>query len=170
MSKTTSTTGSLKKSLVRIAALVVLLIGGAYLYLTNPWSVESQHQRVRHRVDTYFRTAQNSMSYNDRELARLTPAERGRYEIIRAIFTSLGNWPFAYRRDVVPEKFAAIADRLDADGGADLKTFEGCCALLVLCNEASSSFHDYPWITRLYEMEEDKTIPPLPKLKHPPGT
>lgn len=100
---------------------------------------------------------------------RMSKPDRGRYEIMRACSAALGNWPFAYKQNISEEKFVAIMNRVNANDGADLKTFEGCCELLVLLNDASKEFYDYPWVTELYGMAADGEIPPLPKLKPPPG-
>ena len=100
-----------------------------------------------------------------RSVAETDPQkERGRIEIIRAFGTAMANWPFYTPHSCIPEKVKAIADRLDANDGADFKTFEGCCELLVLGDEASWTFYDYPWIERLYEMEKSGEIPKLPTL------
>lgn len=159
-----------------MVVVLVALVGLSYLLVTQPWSAESRHRRLNQGIQQHFVQAEEPFRHYDVkhesfqvDTARMSKPDRGRYEIIRAVHTALGNWPFAYSKNVVPEKFAAIGARLDANGGADLKTFEGCCELLVLLNGASPEFHDYPWITQLYEMEKGGEIPPLPKLGPPSG-
>ncbi len=146
-----------------IGGLILLVAAAiAYTSVDGPWaSADLHHQHVVVRIKNHALQALQTFP-GSREPADIS--ERGRYEILRAINTAMGNWPFYYRQNCIPEKVKAIADRLDATQGADMKTFEGCCRLLVMCDEASWMFYDYPWIGNLHEMEESGAIPHLPPL------
>ncbi|MDI1319328.1 MAG: hypothetical protein PSW75_03925 [bacterium] len=151
-----------KRGLVVLVGLVVLLAVSAFL-MVKPWTPKFRHQRVLGRIEGHLKPIMVTMPVGD-AMQRLPKVERGRCEIIRAIWAALYNWPLYYQAGTVPEKVVAIADRLDANGGADLKTFEGCVELLKLFDEASWTFYDYPWVATLSEMEQEGMIPKLPVL------
>jgi len=157
-----------RRWLVPVVAVALLLIlpaaGWLYFSVDGPWTgADAHHRHVLRRIHTHYGRAMATFP-SDNPTDRMTQKERGRYEIVRAIGTAMGNWPFFYRQNCLPGKVQAIADRLDATDGAELKTFEGCCDLLVMCDEASWMFYDYPWTEKLREMDADGTIPKLPVL------
>ncbi|MCX6953240.1 MAG: hypothetical protein NTV51_13895 [Verrucomicrobia bacterium] len=90
---------------------------------------------------------------------------------LRAMQMSLYNT--FYHGDRTPPTSArlrAIADRLDADDGEDLKTPDGCRRLFALFEEASPAFKSYGPTLAVYELRDDGSIRTLqpketPRLK-----
>ena len=149
---------------VIFAAVIVAVAGLAFYQKTDLWK-EYHHRQLLRGIEAHLSRASNAFTRPDHQVVVPTAKdERGRYEILRAVGTAIGNWPFQYRENVVPEKFEALATHLDATNGADLQTFAGCARLLELCDESSWSFYDYPWVTTLREMESAGEIPKLPAL------
>ena len=141
------------------AAVAVGFAAWHFLGSDQAWQ-DYRHEHQLRRITRHVKPILLAMPHGE-AMERLPKAERGRNEIIRAIWTALPNWPLHYRRNTTPEKVRAIADRLDATNGADLQTFEGCVQLLALFEAASPSFREYPWVVTVYEMEAEGTIPRL---------
>ena len=152
-----------KIGLAVVVALAVTVAGGLYLLKSRNDRQIEHHKQLLFRIDAHLKAATGSLP-PVKAMEPWTRSERWRFEILRSVNTALWNWPLSDRRGTVPEKVAALADRLDATNGPDLKTFEGCVELLRLCDEASWTFYDYPWITRLYEMEAEEAVGTSPKL------
>lgn len=163
ISSTTPRTASKGKSRVGVWVLVAVLVVAGLGWWRITSSPDYQHRQVRLRLDHHFSTALMGIPSGSDSVNAMTKVERGRYEVIRAIHAALGNALY-YRGNSVREKLVAIADRLDTNGGADLRTFEGCAQYLVLFDEAAPAFREYAWVTNLYQAESEGMVPPLPKL------
>ncbi len=138
--------------------IVVVLAAGWFLKDSYQSWQKGRRLQLLQRISTHLRAAPGPMQKEP------PMYDLGRREIIQAINTALWNWPLYDARGTVPGKVEAIANRLDATSGADLQTFAGCVQLLGLCDEASWTFYDYPWVTALYDLEREGSIPKLPVL------
>jgi hypothetical protein len=125
-----------------------------------------RHRRVRNRISAQVERAMQDpqgAGSNSMPFAKLDDAN-ARWEILRAIYTALGNH-FYYPNRVDEAMFQAVADRLDRTGGSDLKTLQGCLLIMDLLEQASPSAKDYAWFVTIHEAQAEGNIPKLDRSK-----
>ncbi len=118
--------------------IIALVVGGVlWVQVLQPELLAHQHRTVRARIEQHLQKAMRQVQSGP---LRNDPA---RVQACEALLSSIHNqvanklW---YRKDVYPEKFAALADRLEAGQGPDLRTFEGCGQLILLLDAVAPAF------------------------------
>jgi hypothetical protein len=142
-----------------VVSLMLLGAAGWFLRAAEIWKSPEKILRDRFQAHLAVHMASGMQPGDNHPLP-----ERGRRQIIRAIWGALHNQAFHEKHGVVPQKLQAIVERLDATQGEDLKSFEGCVKLLQMCDEASPYFHEYQLVALLPQAVEEAWIPPIPKL------
>jgi hypothetical protein len=123
---------------------------------------ETRHRRILERIDAHLERAMgNSIGApaNGKPFAHLDDAN-ARLEVLRAIRTALFN-EFWYVNRVSPEKMRAVAERLDANGGKDLETVQGCLRIMDLLEGACPTARQYVWFADIHDAQAEGNFPKL---------
>jgi hypothetical protein len=141
-------------------ALVLVAGGISWVKVWRPLQLTHQHGAVRARIEQHLQKAMREIPSgplrNVPERAQV--CEYALSTIHYAVANKL--W---YRKDVYPEKFAALADRLEAGQGPDLRTLEGCEQLRQLLGETSPTFPRDDLSAELRGMVNELKAPPPPR-------
>ena len=127
-----------------------LVVGGIlWVQVMRPELLAHQHRTVRARIEQHLQKAMQQVQSGP---------------LLSSIHNQVANklW---YRKDVYPEKFAALADRLEAGQGPDLRTFEGCGQLILLLDATSPAFPREYLMAELHDAANAGQAAPPP----PPG-
>lgn len=149
-----------------ILGLVLLgLVGFAWWNFPslNPYSAAGRHQRVLDRLNVHLLAASDAFvaRYGRNELEWPTEVF-AQGATLRVMQMSLYNtfW-HADRQPEVAARLREVADQLDAGGGAELRTLDGCLRLFARFEAISPDFKAYGPTQWVYEWHREGKIPRL---------
>lgn len=158
MSKVPTTPLLLRRPWIKYALGLALVVGGVFwVKVGRPLQLTLQHSMVRTRMEQHLKKVIGQVESGPlrNEPDRAAVCEQFLVSIHNRVANRL-----MYRQNVYPEKFAALADRLEAGQGPDLRTIEGCVQLLRLLDEVSPSLHGDDILAEWGSVLDEPKAPP----------